>query len=265
VLLSQPGGLVTAAPTEFSGRLLILGVDVHEHGTAVQLQVHGLLEGSTGAPARLVRTSVAVAKVDTILGPAVWKLFRGCPNLLAGLADHRVLEVTDVPLSPSGDLLWHDDRARLAEPMDPFATARVALGGAIAPATPPLDRHPVRIAEPVLFEGYKAQLDDGTGTLTFDLGGATIAVAVDRLPGCGPLTVKTVAASSACVGLIRWDAGRWLLQPLAAQTMTKRKTATVQTADWAKGPTDPKAAKSAAATGDAVTILRERAGRLLRR
>ncbi|MFD8528943.1 hypothetical protein ACFV0L_16140 [Streptosporangium canum] len=262
LLLSQAGGLPGASDSAgvVSGRLLILGVDVHEHGTAVQMQVHGILEPADGAPSRLVRTSVAAAKVDTIVGPALWRLLDGYPALLGALAGHRGLDVTDLPLLGSGDLVWHDDRARVGEPVDPFATARLQLAGALAPAVPPLDRHPVRIAEPVLVEGYRATAD---GTL--DLGGGTLDVDVDRLPACGPLTPKLVASSSACIGLVRWDGGRWLLQPLAVQTTVKRQTVEVHTGDWALGPTDPKVVKAEARAGDAVAVLRERAGRLLRR
>lgn len=277
MLLAQPGDPTGdaagagAAPDPgrplalVSGRLLPLGVDVHEHATAVQFQVHALLEPTGGGPVRLVRTSVAAAKVETIVGPAVWRVVRGAPVLLAALAERRALEVTELPLLPSGDLRWHDDRARPGEPADPFATARVLLDGALAPAVPPLDRHPVRIAEPVLVEGYAARVDDDSGAVAFDLGGVAIPVAVDRLPACGPLTRELVVASSACLGLVRWDAGRWSLHPFAVQATAKRRTVAVHGGDWAQGPTDAKAAKAAATAGDAVSVLRERAGRLLRR
>lgn len=248
-----------------SGRLLPLGVDVHEHGTAVQFQVHALLEPTGGAPVQLVRTSAAVSKVDTVVGPAVWSLLRGCPVLLSCLAERRAVEITDLPLLPSGDLVWQDDRARPGEPTDPFATARVLLGEALAPAVAPLERHPVRIAEPVLLEGYAVRVDDVTGAVAVDLGGRLLTVALDRLPACGPLTHDLVIASTACLGLVRWDAGRWSLQPVAVQTAAKRKSVAVHTGDWAQGPTNAKAAKSAAAAGDAVAVLRERAGRLLRK
>jgi hypothetical protein len=248
-----------------SGRLLLLGADVHEHGTAVQIQVHGVLEPAGGAPARLVRTSVAAAKVDTIVGPALWRLLRGCPVLLGALAERRSLDVTDLPLLDSGDLVWHDDQARAGEPADPFASARVQLAGALAPAVPPLDRHPVRIAEPVLLEGYAASVDGGGAAVTLDLDGNTVAVATDRLPSCGPLTPELVAASSACLGLMRWDGGGWLLQPLAVQVRAKRRTTALHNGDWALGPTDPAVVKAEAKAGDAVAVLRERAGRLLRR
>ncbi|WP_055478931.1 hypothetical protein [Sphaerimonospora mesophila] len=262
VLLAQDG-VLPAEPRPVglvSGRLLVLGVDVHEHGTAVQFQVHAVLEPADGGPARLVRTGVTVAKVDTIVGPALWTLAHEHKVLLAALADRRSLEVTDLPLLDSGDLVWHDDRAFLGKPADSFTTARLHLAGALAPAVPPLERVPVRIAEPVLVEGYKVT-EDGS----FDLGGAEITVDIGRLPSCGPLTPKLVAGSSACVGLVRWDGGRWLLQPLAVQAKVKRETVEIGTGDWAQGPTDPKVVKAEARAGDAVAVLRERAGRLLRR
>jgi hypothetical protein len=258
LLLSQKGPWNGGAE-QVSGRLLILGADVHEHATVVRVQVHAILEPAGGAPARLVRTSVAAAKVDTIAGPAVWRLLGGYPVLLSALAEHRSVDVTDMPLLAGGDLVWHDDRARAGEEADPFATARVGLAAAAAPPVAPLDRHPVRIAEPVLVEGYKI---DGE---TLTLGGGSLALDLDRLPACGPLTPELVAASSACVGLLRWDGGRWLLQPLAVQATVKKKPVAAHNGDWALGPTDPKVVKAEAKAGDVVAVLRERAGRLLRK
>ncbi|NUP65593.1 MAG: hypothetical protein HOW71_25865, partial [Nonomuraea sp.] len=262
-LLLARSGPWNGAPRAVSGRLLILGADVHEHATVVRVQVHGVLE-EPGGQTRLARTSVAAAKVDTIVGPSVWRLFGGHPVLLGALAEHRAVEIDGMPLLPGGDLVWHDDRARAGEEADPFATARVQLAGALAPAVPPLDRHPVRIAEPVLVEGYTADRQD-EGGLAFVLGGNRIAVDVDRLPASCPLTPELVAASSACVGLVRWDGGRWLLQPLAVRATVKKKPVTAHNGDWATGPTDPKVVKAEAKAGDVVAVLRERAGRLLRK
>ncbi|WP_238008230.1 hypothetical protein KZZ52_58075 [Dactylosporangium sp. AC04546] len=246
LLLAQDGGRAQRAEgaEPVTGRLLVLGADVHEHGTAVQIQVHGVLEAG-GAEPRLVRASVAAAKVDTIVGPAIWGLFQGQPMLMTALAERRSLDLTDMPLLASGDLVWHDDRAKPGAPAEPFATARVLLTGALAPAVPPLDRHPARIAEPVFVEGQ-----------------SPIPVDTTRLPGCGPLTPEMVTAASAVIGLLRWDAGRWTVQPIAVETTVKKKTAAVHTTDWALGPTDSKAAKAA---GEAVQVLSERAGRLLRK
>lgn len=264
VLLAQDGAADAPLGVDerVSGRLLPLAVDVHEHDTAVQIQVHALLEPADGGSPRLVRTAVGAAKVDSIVGPALWRLLPAQPVLLAALAQRRGVMVADVPMR-GADVHWHDDRAQLDEPVDPFAAARVLLPDALAAAPHPMDRHPAGIAEPVLIEGYA--VSDQEGGLTVELDGHRIAVAVDRLPSCGPVTPELVAASSACLGLLRWDAGRWLLQPAAVQATVKRKVVPVHTGDWACGVTDAKVAKADAKAGDAVTVLRERAGRLLRR
>lgn len=262
LVLTQAGGLPAGSGEPVSGRLLVLGVDVHEHATAVQAQVHAILEPADGGQCRLVRTSVAATKVDTIVGTAVWRLLTGVPVLLNALAERRSLDIKDMPLLGSGDLVWHDARATVGEPADPFTTARVQLGSALAPAAPPLERHPVRVAEPVLVEGYTVPK---RGEMVLDLDGMTITVDTDRLPSCGSLTPEIVRGSESCIGLVRWDAGRWLLQPLAVQGTVKKLPVTAHTGDWAQGPTDPKIAKAEARNGDAVAVLRERAGRLLRK
>lgn len=257
LLLSRRGAESTV--TELvSGRLLPLGVDVHEHGTAVQIQLHGVLE-LTGAPARRVRASVAAAKVDTIVGPAVWQLLSAHTQLCTALAEQRALELTDMPLTATGDLLWDDDCAKAGAAADPFATAAVQLPQAHAPAVAPLDRDPVHIAEPVLFESYRFR--DGA----MELGDQRIRVELDALPPAGPLTSAGVTGSSTMIGLLRWDADGWSVRPLAIRRKVKSALTAFHNGDWALGPTDPKVAKAQAKSGDAVAVLRERAGRLLRR
>ncbi|QKG21663.1 hypothetical protein [Actinomadura verrucosospora] len=257
VLLAQPGGTAPARET-VSGRLLLLGTDVHEHGTAIQVQAHWLLEPDGDGPPRLVRTSAAAAKVDTIVGPAVWRVLADRPVLLRALAEQRAVQIEGLTLM-GGDLLWEEDKARLGFVAEPFATARLHLAGAAAAAVPPLERHPARIGEPVFLEGYTV---DGAA---LRLGEHALEVDMDRLPACGPLTPELVTASSACIGLVRWDAGRWALQPLAVQATVKKKQVDAHNGDWALGPTDPKVEKAMARSGDTVLVLQERAGRLLRK
>ncbi|MDP9794756.1 hypothetical protein J2S43_003268 [Catenuloplanes nepalensis] len=237
-----------AAPV--SGRLLYLGVDLHEHPTVFQAQVHALLE--TGGEVRVVRTGVAAAKVDTITGPSVWRMLAGFPVFRAMVTGGTSAEIDGMALTPAGDLIWDEARATSGDAADPITTARVRLGAATLPAVPPLDRHPAMLTTPVLLEG-------------FDLGGGVmVAVDYDRLPAAGPLTPALVDGSTACLGLLRWD-GRWSVQPLAVQATVKKKQVTVHSGEWALGPTEAKAAKAEATAGTAVDVLRERAGRLLRK
>jgi hypothetical protein len=168
-----------------------------------------------------------------------------------------------MPVSAEGDLIWSDDHARPGEPADPFATARVALPVAIDPATAPLDRHPARIAVPVFLEGYAARKNDGAPA--FIVAGHPLAVDTDRIPAAGPLTPAAVAASGACIGLLRWDAGSYSLQPLAVEATVRKKAAGVHAGEWAGGTTDSNGVKAEKAATDAMSVLRERAGRLLRK
>ena len=128
-----------------SGRLLPLGVDVHEHGTAVQVQVHAVLEPADGAPARLVRTSVVGAARWT---PSSARRSGGCctahPLLLTALAEQRARGAHRHAAAARR-------RPGLARRAGAARRARRPVRhrpGAARPArspprSPPLDRHPV--------------------------------------------------------------------------------------------------------------------------
>ncbi|MFI1531591.1 hypothetical protein [Streptomyces griseus] len=263
LLLTVPGSAGESAVTPVTGRLLPLGVDVQEHATAVQAQVHAVFEPADGGVPRLVRAGVAAPKPDTVVGAGLWQLLRPRMSLLGAVSEGRSMELDAMPVTAEGDLLWDDGRARPGEPADAFATARVMLSTAAAARVAPLDRHPVRIAVPVLLEGYTARSEDDR--LVFDLPGRSLAVDTDRAPAAGPLTPEAVAASHSCVGLLRWDAGEFLLQPLAVEATVRKKAVAAHAGAWAGGTTDKAGVRAEKAATDAVTVLRERAGRLLRK
>jgi hypothetical protein len=263
MLLTVPGAAGAPATGTVTGRLLPLGIDVTEHPTAAQAQVHAVLEPADGGGPRLVRATVSVPKPDTVIGAGVWQLLRPRMSLLAAVSQGRSMDLADMPVTAEGDLIWSDEHARPGEPAAPFATARVALPTATATATAPLDRHPARIAVPVFLEGYTARQDDDA--LVFTVTGHPLAVDTDRIPVAGPLTPEAVATSSACIGLLRWDAGSFSVQPLAVETTVKKKAVAVQAGGWAGGTADPAGVKAEKAATDATSVLRERAGRLLRK
>ncbi|MFI6151427.1 hypothetical protein ACIBCA_01870 [Kitasatospora sp. NPDC051170] len=263
LLLTTAAKATAPAAETVTGRLLPLGVDLHEHATAAQAQVHAVLEPADGSAPRLVRASVAAPKPDSVLGAGIWQLLRPRMSLLAAVGEGRAMAVTDMPLTAEGDLLWRDECARTGEAADPFATARVVLPTAVGAPVAPLERHPVRLAEPVFLEGYTAHEDDGV--LTFTVGDHPLPVDTSRIPVAGPLTPQAVAASTACIALLRWDAGVFLLQPLAVETTVKRKRVGVHAGAWAGGTTDKAGAKAEAAASETVNVLRERAGKLLRK
>ncbi|WP_313751583.1 hypothetical protein [Streptomyces parvus] len=263
LLLTVPGSAGERPGGPVTGRLLPLGIDVQEHATAVQAQVHAVFEPADGGAPRLVRAGVSAPKPDTVVGAGLWQLLRPRMSLLGAVSEGRSMELDAMPVTAEGDLVWDDERARAGEPADPFATARVRLSAATSARVAPLDRHPVRIAVPVLVEGYAAHSEEGR--LAFDLAGRRLAVDTDRMPAAGPLTPEAVAASHACVGLLRWDAGEFLLQPLAVEATVRKKTIAVHAGAWAGGTTDKAGVRAEKAATDAVAVLRERAGRLLRK
>ncbi|MFE5600345.1 hypothetical protein ACFQ8O_14310 [Streptomyces coelicoflavus] len=276
LLLTLPGAASGPAVGEASGRLLPLGVDVQEHATAVQAQVHAVFEPADGGASRLVRASVSAPKPDTVVGAGLWQVLRPHMSLLAAVGEGRAVELDAMPLTAEGDLLWDDARARAGEPADVFTTARVALPAAAAFAVSPLDRHPVRIAVPVLVEGYAVEgpgveehgvedAQDVAGGVVLDVAGCRLRVDTDRVPAAGPLTAQAVASSGACLGLLRWDAGEFLLQPLAVERTVRKKPVAVHAGAWAGGTSDKAGARAEKAATDAVVVLRERAGKLLRK
>ncbi|MFC4852092.1 hypothetical protein [Actinophytocola glycyrrhizae] len=263
MVLTLPGAADPPATGTATGRVLPLGVDLHEHTTAAQAQVHAVFEPADGGTPRLVLASVSVPKPDTVVGAGIWQLLRQHMSLLAAVSEGRAMDVEGMPVTAAGDLVWHDEHARPGTAADAFATARVALPTAARAATAPLDRHPARIAEPVFLEGYTAEKDGDA--LTFTVAGHRLPVDTDRVPAAGPLTPEAVAASGACIGLLRWDDGTFAVQPLAVETTVRKKAVTVHAGAWAGGTTDKNGVRAEKAATDAVTVLRERAGRLLRK
>ncbi|ANB09595.1 hypothetical protein SAM40697_5639 [Streptomyces ambofaciens] len=263
LLLTLPGADSGPVVTGATGRLLPLGVDVQEHATAVQAQVHAVFEPADGGTPRLVRASVSAPKPDTVVGAGLWQLLRPHMSLLAAVSEGRSMDLDAMPVTAEGDLVWDDAHARAGEPADAFATARVALPTAAASPVAPLDRHPARMAVPVLLEGYG--VEDGDGGVVVEVAGGRLTVDTDRLPVAGPLTPEFVASSVACLGLLRWDAGEFLLQPLAVERLVRKKAVAVHAGSWAGGTTDKAGVRAEKAATDAVTVLRERAGKLLRK
>ncbi|WP_244904769.1 hypothetical protein [Streptomyces prasinopilosus] len=263
LLLTLPGAAAAPAAGTATGRLLPLGIDVQEHATAVQAQVHAVFEPADGGAPQLVRASASAPKPDTVVGAGLWQLLRPHLSLLTAVSEGRAMDLDAMPVTAGGDLLWDDALARAGEPADPFVTARVVLPAAIAAAMAPLDRHPARIAVPVLLEGYEAeQGDDG---IVFRIAGHRLPVDTERIPAAGPLTAEAVAASGACLALLRWDAGEFHVQPLAVERTVRKKAVAVHAGAWAGGTADKAGVRAEKAATGAVDALRERAGRLLRK
>lgn len=249
-----------------SGRLSPFGVDLRQHGHFASADVYALLE-EPEAPPRVVRTSVSGYKVDAVRGDEVWNCFAPeAQSLLRATSDRRSLELEEFRLLESGELVW-DKSAKSGPAYEPMTLAAQWLApGAkvVSPGVSAADRHPVQLAEPVFLEGYSVGEDDG---LNLTWGESfRLPVATGRpLPNSGAtidVEARSVAVrgSQAMIGLLRFDSGRWSVQPLGVRTKGKSG------GDYFLGPPEPaKGSSKKKKDGDTLAILRERAGRLLRK
>ncbi len=243
-----------------SGDLCLFGFDIRQHAHMASLVAWGALEN--GSQAQVCRITLSAYKVGTISGDEVWLLFPQAALLLEAVAQRRALRLDAAPLLPGGDLLW-DGRVTLGGKVDPIATAaRWFAPTAPQPPAPgrllPVDRHPVQLAEPIFLENYAVQHADGRLQLEWGAG-LFLPLAMERINPLTGLTTDLLVHSHQLFGLLRFDADRWSVQPLAVSTrMTKGKAQTILSGEGGaallKKP--PK--------HNTVAILRERAGRLLR-
>lgn len=240
------------SPTQkISGTLFPLGLSWRQHSQLISVVVYGILE--TGSTTEFVRITQSAYKVDAVRGDQGWLLFPDIAPLLESLSAGKSLALVDISYVTGGHLLWNP---AAASPGTPYKLMEVALSYFAPQAArpvqhwelPPEQRHPVHLAEPVTLadfhirdgvieaNGYAFKLDERTLAGT-ELGGSGLEEA-DRL-----------------FGLIRFDAGEWLFQPLAAsQGKTKPVFIGKESSKILKKP--PK--------GSTVNILKERASRLLR-
>jgi hypothetical protein len=248
---SAPAPLATRPAT---GELRVLAADLRQHATFASLVVFGTLREASGPP-RLVRAALSAFKVDVILGEELGSLLWLLgPNLLDAVGRGKTLAIRGMPLTATNDLVWSDD---LATPTGKFsileeAAAVLSAAPADRPCLDPADRHPALIEELVHLAGYTAAAKD-TSHLVLD--GHRFPVAHDRWPDTDDLVADDLPGSAALVGLLRFDAGRWSVQPLA---IDKKKPA-LRAIGSSLGVLRGKKTKDSV-----YATLKERAGKLLR-
>lgn len=263
----------TESSQTVSGRLTPIGIDLRQHGMFASAVAYAILERE-GQADRVIRTTCSSYKVDAVRGAELWKCFEPWFQTLAeSMVLGHCLEISDGLLLPAGDLVLGEslDKGPIADPFAAAARTLAPAEGAAAqtPVIDALDRHAVQIAEPVYLTGFEAKeiAEEGESSrvdLVFPDGG-TLAVDPGRLAASSVfgLGQAEVLAAREVIGLIRQDAGRWSVQVLATRAGDKKRTTVFV------GP--PAAAAASAKKGgkkkgpDTLTVLRERAGRLLRK
>ncbi|MEL6179135.1 MAG: hypothetical protein AAFS10_09280, partial [Myxococcota bacterium] len=147
-------------------------------------------------------------------------------------------------LTSTGTLIWEDEQAKGGSAAPLLKTAAKALEGASHRRVLAFDRHPIQIAIPIWLEGCTVN----TAGTTVTCQGATLPLAVQRLSPLGP-PMESVRKAKQMVGVLRFDADRWCVQPLAVS---------------GKGGVAPDLSKGLKGKGGNAAILTERASKLLR-
>ena len=244
------------------GQLFLLGTDIREQSHGVRLRVYGILCRDEKTP-QLVCINRFAFKVPTITSFEIWKLFEDSPKLLQALVNWQSFRITSMALTADGNLSWDESCAEPDASQDPFESAAEYLPCAQMKIAA-VDRHPVQIATPVAFDSLSCAEIDGellvneTLPLTFQGSGSAAL-----------LNPEVIKKAEACIALLRFDGGRWELQPLTLK-ISGKTTEIVHNGAAALGepPKKKKSGKAAAKkkkTPDSLEILRERAGKLLRK
>lgn len=234
-----------------SGVLSILATDLREHSNVVSLVAHGLLREASGA--RFVRTNIAAFKVDTLESEDVAaRLGTIGDKLLTAISAGQSLKIDAMPLTATGDLIWDDKRASLGEKIKPLEVAAAALASPPAqrPGFDPDARHPAVFEELVYLAGNDCAITKEEGSSKL----AKISVDLHRWPNSDDIGSDDLPGCKALVALLRFDAGRWSLQPV---TIDKGKGVRMV------GTGLSEARKKA--KGGNLAVLQERAGKLLRK
>ena len=243
-------------PQVVSGTLELLGLDLRHHANLVSFTASGLL--TVEDKIQWVRATLSAYKVDAIAASEIWLLFPDAMSLLEAFAQNKALLVNDLSLLPTGDLLWNGkaelgSKFNLMKKAEEFFAPDAAKDCKFSDLYP-VDRHPVQLAEPIFLKDYT--VTEAAGKLKLNWGeNGELAVATERISPFAEVTKEAIASSSQLFGLLRFDAGKWGVQPLAA-TQGKKTIFTGQTA--AKLLQKP-SSKSTVAT------LQERASYLLRK
>jgi len=244
------------AARSVTGELRLVGADLRQHETFATLVAFGSLR-EAGKPPRLVRATVSAFKVDVIQGEEIGPLLADCAStLLDALAGQKALAIADMPLMATGDLIWNDKAAKAGAGFDMLGEAAALLkdGPEARPCLDAADRHPALIEELVHFSSY--QLGSKKDTLAITVDGAAVAVEQERWPSSDDLGPTDLKDGSMMTGLLRFDAGRWTVQPLVLGLPKKKPSFIGSSFGGSKGR---KSKLGALAT------LKERSGKLLRK
>ena len=235
-----------------SGKLHLLGLEQRSHEQFYSLLFHGLLLGDSTA--QWVKITLSAAKVNAIPPEEAALLLPDALPLFQALQKQKSLQIEQMPLRASGDLLWQPQGASngasfklaklIADYLVPAAPQPFAL-----PSGLPANAHPLHWRQPVGFTDFSVA--DGwltAGSHRFRLD--------ERRSVDTELAPANMAAAELVVGLLRYEDGALLLQPILA---TSKQGSVIFSGSSKTLPILLKPPKNTT-----VSMLQERASRLLR-
>ncbi len=237
-----------------SGHVHLIGVDLRHHSHAISAVFHGILTpdaGQEGDP-RHVKITASGYKVDVLDELEAWQVLdiKTFDALIEAYTRSKSLHIDGMDMVGAGDLLWDPSKAQVAKATDPFKVAREACeSGIVLADVAPLDRHPVQLGVLVHLSDYKVTKKDDGRVLT--QGDLVLPIDDVRVSTSSDLAEGAMTGSDECVGLLRFDASSWHLQPLLA-TKSKKVLKTGSSASLK------------IKSGSTLAILKERASKLLR-
>jgi hypothetical protein len=249
VLSLQQAKEATTIP--MSGVFYPLGIDWRQHSFMTSLVYYGILESDTGL--HFLRCNQSAYKVDVISYEEQWLLFPQMAMLAESLESGKAINLDEMPVLASGDLIWHIDRASMGKKYSLIEIAEACFAPEASevirmPQLAAHQYHPVHLAEPVYLKnialkGSRINSED----YSFELDKRRI---LDT-----ELGLNTLNLCDSAFGLLRYDNEKWLFQPLAA---AKEKGKPIYL-----GKDSVKILKTIPKTST-LAILQERASRLLR-
>jgi hypothetical protein len=263
VLSARPPAPPAEEPV--TGDFIVVGFDIRQHPNFVSAVAHGLLKPSGGGAPRLARATISAYKVDVLSGVGMWALFgANAKELLSAVKKRAAVKVQGMSLLSTGDFVWDDKRAEVGAVVDSMAEAAKSLApgsnGAQRSYLSGIDRHPAQIAEPVYLENYTVQSKGASGAADVRVGAEALPIAIERIADAMDFSREDILGSSKLVGLLRFDRGRFSLQPIALGQSKKKEPlmAGYAGASFAVGG-------DAGGRDTTLGVLRERASRLLRK
>lgn len=267
IIAAQPPAPL--AEESVSGDFIVLGIDVRQHPNMISPVFYGILKSGAGNSTRLVRTTLTGYKVDILTGSEMWGVFRGnAKELLTGVKKRSAIKLKGMSLLSSGDLIWDDKRAEpggaadiMGEAMKWFAPGASAEAKSIErPNMAAADRHPAQIGEPIYLEGYSFLAKGESGGWEIKFGAHSLPIAQERMSNNSDFSLDDVGKSQKLFGLLRFDRGRFCIQPLSVMAANKKDILMAGSLGASQV-----AGGDAGGRDSALGILRERAGKLLRK